>query len=211
MDLWILLRRIVTVMIVNRTLLSCYVELQPFHPDRSNGFSPIGMHTIRMAPLVAVAGVWMFFMIGYPTFFHQSATLRIDTVSFLAGYAGAVPIVLVWPVWRTHVVMRRLRRASLETTARRLRDALLATDGDPALSLRSVISDSAETRTLTRGDMEDGMEWLRLLEQRYRSLEREQHEWPFRRLSVGRYILTTVLPLLLAGTSIYLQIRALPP
>jgi hypothetical protein len=233
MLLWIVIRRALAVRAINRVFDAFLIEPKLFHPDRANGFGPIGQYTAQISLLVVVAGIWVFLTIAYPMFFGQPANVKSDVLLYLLIYAIGVPIALVWPAWESHGVMKKARSQALESLAGQIR-ALLSTMAAEDLRmevrpsrtdvpgarqrsscLRALIGSASRRRPHNVHDEElplqlervkGKVELLQALVQQYKLIEREYRTWPFGTAVLSRYWLATIIPLILSITSIAVEI-----
>ena len=217
-DIWIFTRRALTVFLLNKILGACRICPQLFHPDQSNGFAAIGDYSVKVSPLVAIAGLWVYLTIAYPTFFGEPLNLKYDTIIFLIIYAAVIPTFLLLPVRKIHFKMKNAKAEALEVIAKKIRPLLVLTEDETfmftskisLLDKRGEILDKKGEINQTQ-ELGELMSSIESLERRYRLIEREQITWPFRRLAVGGYFFTTALPLILTLISIIIQFIAILP
>jgi hypothetical protein len=206
----LLIQRICAIVIINRTLERFPPEAQLFHPDRANGFGPIGTYIVRSAPVLGMFGSLLLLLGIYPGFVQGVVSPGYDIGALSAVYGVVIPTFLVWPAWRTHTVMRRLKAQSVGAAGRRVRLALDLANRDPDFSPTEVVERRPGDARLGLSETATLRAWTRALIDRYQIISSEHRTWPFRRVEVSGYIFTTALPLVVATISAYLQLLSLP-
>ncbi len=210
-DIWIFTRRACTITLLNRILDACNIRPQLFHPDKSNGFAAIGDYSVKVSPLIAIAGLWVYLTIAYPSFFGQSLNLKYDTIIFLIIYAAVIPTFLLLPVRKIHFEMKKAKAEALEVIAKKIRPILALTEDETFLFTNKIPLLDNKGEINKPQELGELMSSIETLERKYRLIEREQSTWPFRRLAVGGYFFTTALPLILTLVSIIIQFIAILP
>src|SRR5216683_3200156 len=137
-DIWIFTRRALTIHLLNKILGECRICPQLFHPDQSNGFAAIGDYSVNVSPLVAIAGLWVYLAIAYPTFFGESINLKYDTIIYLIIYAAVVPTFLLFPVRKIHFEMKKAKAEALEVIAKKIRPLLILTEDEAFIFTRKI-------------------------------------------------------------------------
>ena len=120
-----------------------------------------------------------------------------------------MPIVLLLPVWKTHQVMSKTRAEALETIAKQIRTQLAATEKEIVVPTEKSALFPNEKPVIKSEELDKLMGSIELLEKKYRLIEQEQRQWPFRRTGVGGYLFTTAIPLIASIISIIVQIASL--
>lgn len=200
MVLWILVRRLITRTIVNDLFNSFETTPQPFHSDRANGMFPIGRYSLRIAPLLMLAGLFVTFFIAYPIYFGGPPNLKVDTVLFVIIYVVSVFLVLLVPVWGTHLFMQRKKAVVLDVVAEELRILLAQNPSGDCVESRKRSPSSERSRLV------DHISDIESLEKKYRILDSAYRTWPFDTSSVARFVLIVSSPLLTALLTIVVDV-----
>lgn len=177
---WIVIRQAFATVAFTRLFRVFEIDPKPFHPDKCNGFAPLGDFSTRTALIAVLFGFWVSGVISYPMFFGQPINLKLDTILALVLYVLIVPAVLIPPVWECHREMVNAKQQTLDSLAERIQGLLDETN------LETMVSDK---------------EALEGLIERYRLLETELRTWPFRPLALRRFGVSAVTPLLSTAVS----------
>ena len=206
MVMWIVVRRFSAVSIVNKFLSSFDIDPKIFHPDQSNGLLPLGNYAIKISPLITIVGFWIFFAIAYPTLYGQRLNIKFDTITYIVVYTLFLPVVLILPVWKTHLAMKDAKSQSLETIARQIRTLFAITDFKHLISTESLPLSSMKIQNNFDSEriiaLVPLVEWLK---EKYRLFDIELHVWPFNTPSIRGFIISTVSPLFWIFVSILIQ------
>jgi hypothetical protein len=202
--LWVLIRRIIAVRILYRLLDTHHIEPKLLHHDKANGLAPVGHYSLRISLLLVFASLWLMVTLLYPSFFNASLEIGPDFVVYVALYVVALPVFLILPAWRTHVIMVQQKQHILDTLAAQIRERLGSVNTLPR-QVRDLPGGTPNTASPTAGQhTPQDLESVAALEQEYNLYDRDLATWPFSRRSVFRFILSglgalflTILPIIL--------------
>jgi hypothetical protein len=173
--LWICLRQVVAVAGFSILFNNCQATPKPFNADKCNGFAPIGDYILRTAFLVVLAGLHLSFLILYPRLYNKPLAVSGSTIIMCVFYVVMVPVALILPAWTTHKAMIRAKHQTLNEVAVQIQQALCEASTEKLLATREILT---------------------ALETRYNLLERELKEWPFRSISLFRYSISSLVPII---------------
>ncbi|HYT44673.1 MAG TPA: hypothetical protein VEP90_20245, partial [Methylomirabilota bacterium] len=119
--------------------------------------------------------------------------------SYLIIYSILVLVVLLLPVWKTHLYMKNAKSESLEPIAREIRAALEVPDFKYSSS-PIIVPSSFERKGII-----ELMPVVDSLERKYKLFKEEYHVWPFTMPSLRGFIISTASPLFWTIASILIQ------
>jgi len=181
---WLVIRQAITLRSLARVFDSFELRPKPFHPDRCNGLSSIGDYALRLASIAILFGLWVAVMVTGPVLAGRPITFDHITVLILMSYFVVVPVLLIPSVWSAHLAMSRAKAEALEAVA---------------VQMRKVLSQTGTHMIATSGLQAEQ------LEKKYRLLDREHRNWPFRLPTLARFSLAAALPLFSTVASILLD------
>lgn len=182
--IWIIIRQMVATIAFSRLFAQHKIKPRLFHPDECNGLAAIGDFSIYWSSVVVFFGFWLFVFISYPILFGQSINFNADTMTLLIIYVLSVPLILLLPVWKSHLEMSRAKTEALNE---------LATQIETLMNIK------------TLNQLVDDKELLLELERRYIILKNEYHTWPFRPLAIKRLVTSSLAPVISTGITYVLD------
>lgn len=204
-------RRVMAVILINRFLKAFDFSPKLLHPDRANGFSPVGKYPLSFTFLVLVAGGWLFLVIVYPVFFGHPANTKLDTYIYILLYIILTSIGLLTPIWGIHKKMCELKHQALEEIAEEVRQ-LLKQMPSTLLALNGPLETQAFFKRLLAGKEvvpshryltpKDLMENIEALKREYELINQEFHTWPFNLSSMSQFLVSFGFPFFTAAVSV---------
>jgi hypothetical protein len=172
MVIWMAVRQIHIVSGLSKIYSTYPVVPKPFHPDRCNGFAPVGNYSMKSTLIAIVIGFWLAVVIVQPVFFNQPINIKGEVIALMFLYVVAVPALVILPVWSTHQVMTRTKSETLEAVAIQIREILQS----------------------RQPDTQSQFEQIQGIQQRYELIDREYRTWPFRKVTLGGFSVTALIP-----------------
>jgi hypothetical protein len=174
---FIVVRQVIAIILINRLLKKYPVEITPLHPDRAGGLLSLGQYVLTIGIGVALIGL----ILGMIVFRAQLGieTLGIEFYVEIALYALAAPTLFTLPLWEAHRLLRQSRQQILDEIAREL-------DEYYGLALDQMRKGSLTSREADQ---------LKALEA-MRELTEKAPTWPINVSMISRYSAAVVLPLL---------------
>ena len=128
---------------------------------------------MRSSWFAVVYGVWITIMLMSSVLSGEANLDVLDIVLFLI-YLLALAVLLVAPVWQTHVEMARFKRGQLELIATKIQTLL-----DAAIDPR------CET---------EHVELMKILRDRYQLVHDAYREWPLRLPAIRGFSIAAMIP-----------------
>lgn len=187
---WMICRRIITTSLLGQIYQKYRVVPIVLCPDGANGLGPVGDFAMRFLWLVFLGACWLSFFVFLPVLFGFPPNVKMDIVVYIVGYLLFVQLLLIGPVWRTHVVMTSARTRILAAVAGNINDILLASE----YSIQSAASES------------DGqISEAEVRRRKYQLIREQVGTWPFARPALIRNLLGALAPLIPALVSFAFQ------
>jgi hypothetical protein len=190
MLLIIITRQMLVARAFSRLFRSYVLRPKLYHPDGCNGLAFVGNFALASMSIVTFAGLWLTFFTVYPSFFGHPISIDAVNWFYYISLSLALPFFFISPVWSTHRAMYDARDQHLKPLAQAL---------DTTIGVRV-------TKPL---DPKDLAAWSQApLEsvQVYEALAKAHETLPFQRSRALSFLITAILPPLLAAISLVIQI-----